>query len=106
MGIEDRFGETTGLEEREAQQDGIGCNLGDAGVNVVREDDALHQNTPDGETRAYGYNHFLCTFCFADKFHILTSFKLWHIWIEMFYSINNSPGIYAKVETLLSKNSQ
>jgi len=44
MGIEDRFGEAAGLEERETQEHGVSRNLKDAGMDVVGEDDALHQH--------------------------------------------------------------
>ena len=47
MGIEDRFGEAAGLEEREAQEDRISRDLKDAGMDVVGEDDALHQHGID-----------------------------------------------------------
>ena len=47
MGVEDRFGETAGLEKRETQQHGIGGNLKDAGMDVFGEHNALHQNCID-----------------------------------------------------------
>ena len=50
MGIEDRFGQATRLEEREAEEHGIGRNLEDAGVDVFREYDALNENRVDRHT--------------------------------------------------------
>ena len=47
MSIEDRFGETAGLEKRETQQHSIGGNLEDTGMDVFGEHYALHQNCID-----------------------------------------------------------
>lgn len=47
VSIEDRFGETAGLEKRETQQHSIGGNLEDTGMDVFGEHYALHQNCID-----------------------------------------------------------
>jgi len=50
MGVENRFGQAPGLEQRETEEQSIGSYLKDAGMDVLGKNDALYQHGVDGHT--------------------------------------------------------